>query len=228
MAKRLLPSLLLVIIAFGAFSQSSGFISDNVTGNPYRPASRPDVVGSPLLFSDWMPGVIYLKDGHKADKFPLNFDLFNNEVLFQHQGNSLVVVDAVKEVVIFPYGANANVSYVFRNGFLPVEKNNESTFYQVLQDGTTTLLKLTKKIITEKAEYNQPVVKSFESSETYYVVKANKAPQKISKSKKALLEALADSSGKLASWIEKNGYKCKSDEELVAVVKAFNENQHLQ
>ena len=40
--------------------------------------------GSPLLFAEWAQGVLYLKDGSKADKFLFNIDLYSNEILFQH------------------------------------------------------------------------------------------------------------------------------------------------
>jgi hypothetical protein len=216
--------LLILIIASGSNAQSSTFLADRVTGNFYKPATRPDVEGSPLLLPDWVPGVLYLKDGHKADKFLLNVDLYSNEILFQHEGNPLVVVNPVKEIVLFT-GA---VDLLFRAGYLPVDKNTETTFYQVLQDGPTSLLKLTRKIIKERKEYNQPVVKEFDIIETYYIVKAGKVPEKISKNRKSVLEAISDRTGKLEIWVEKNGYKCKTDDELKKVVKAFNENQFLQ
>lgn len=201
-------------------SQSTNFITDQVTGNLYKPNAKSNVEGTPLLFSDWVPGVLFLKDGYKADKFLLNMDLYANELLFQHNGNALVVVNPLKEFVLMPNGQSN--PYIFRAGFLAVDKNSESTFYQVLQDGPVALLKLSKKIILERKEYNQPLTQYFDLSETYYIVKAGQAPEKISKSKASLVGVIGDRSGKLETIIEKKRLRCKTEEDLIEVVKAFN------
>ena len=224
---------LLILLALAAFWQVDGFgqgsttfLSDQVTGNVYRPSNRSDVEGNSLLFPDWVPGIIYLKDGRKSDKFLINLDAYSQEVLFQHEGNALVVMDQVREVQFKIYDQGKQTLAVFRNGFLSVDKNLESTFYQVLEEGPVTLLKLTRKIVTEKTEYNQPVVKAFETTEAYYLVKDGKAPMKFNRSRKGLIDAIGDSNGKFMSWVEKQGLKCKNDEEMKAVVKAYNEGKY--
>jgi hypothetical protein len=222
--KLIIACLLLSVVIIDGFSQgSTTFLSDQVTGNVYRPSNRSDVEGNSLLFSDWVPGIVFLKDGRKTDKFLLNLDVYSQEVLFQHDGNALVVMDQVREVHFNVLREGKYNTLVFRNGYLVADKNLESTFYEVLQDGPVTLLKGTKKIITEKTEYNQPVVKAFETIETYYLVKNGTAPEKFSRSRKGLVGAIGDENGRLMNWVEKQGLKCKNDEEMKAVVKAFND-----
>lgn len=205
-------------------AQANGFLTDNVTGSVYRTKMDASINGNPFFIDEWLPGVITLKSGQKTDKYNLKLDLYSNELLFQYEGNALVVVNPVKEFVL---KTNPGSSYLFRAGYLPVERNTENTFYQVLADGPVTLLKLTRKIITERKEYNQAaVIKEFEASESYYIAKANGGIEKIRKDKKSLLAAINDADGSLAKWLEKKGLRCKSEEELVQAVTAYNNNQH--
>jgi hypothetical protein len=205
-------------------AQASGFLTDNVTGSVYRAKMDASINGNPFFIDEWLPGVITLRSGQKADKYHLKLDVYSNELLFQYEGNALVVVNPVKEFVL---KTNFGRSYLFRAGFLPVERNTENTFYQVLTDGPVTLLKLTRKIITERQEYNQAaVIKEFEASESYYIANADGGIEKIRKDKKSLLAAINDADGSFAKWLEKKGLRCKSEEELVKAVTAYNNNQH--
>ncbi len=215
----------LMLCFFSAFklsAQSNVFMADNVTGNLYKNNTDTEIEGSRFLLEEWMPGIIYMRDGHKADKFLLKFDLYSNQLLFLHEGNPLVVVNHVKEFVITPA---VGAPYLFRRGYDPVERNDELSFYQVVQDGPVSLLKHTAKTINERKEYNKAgVIKEFITTSNYFIAKATGEMIKIKKDKSSLISALGDADGKLQAWVEKNKLKCKTEEDLMVVVKGYNNN----
>ena len=203
------------------FTQSSVFLADKVTGNLYRVNENPDVAGSPFFLDEWVPGIIYLKDGYRAEKFKLKLDLYSNELLFLHEGKPLVVVNPVIEFVL---NVPAGEQYLFRSGYFSVDDNTEATYYQVLQEGQVTLLKQSRKIIIIKNEYSQRSgVKEFTGSENYFIARPGKTPVKIKKDKASLVAAIGDVDGKLMAWVNKNGLRCKSEEDMKMVVKAHSE-----
>ena len=222
--KTLLVLILCLITAGITNAQSTVFMADNVTGNLYRPSAETDIEGTRFLFEDWMPGVIYMKDGYKADKFLLKFDFYSNELLFLHDGKPLVVVNPVKEFVITPVVGSP---CLFRRGYQPVERNDELSYYQVIQDGSVSLLKFTSKSINERKEYSKAgVIKEYASVINYFIAKSNGEIVKIKKDKTSLLSAIGDADGKLRTWVDKNKIRCKTDEEMMTVVKAYNDNLH--
>lgn len=218
-------SLLLLTVTF-AHAQSNVFLADKVTGNLYKPEGANDIEGSRYFLEDWVPGIIYMKDGYKAEKFVLKFDLSSNELLFQHDGQTLVVVNPVKEFVLTAnFGSR---SFLFRKGYAPIDRNDGDTYYQVLRDGSVNLLKHTSKMITERKEYGKAgVIKEYATVINYYIARADGSLVKIKKNdRSSLLGAIGDSDGKLAAWAEKKKNRVKSEEDMVELVKAFNEGLH--
>ena len=216
-------SMALFLLLLPFLSNSQVFISDNVTGNIYREAADKSVEGSPFFIDDWSKGVIYMKDGSKADKFLLKLDALRNELIFLHDGQILSVVNPVKEFVLMP---SETKQLLFRCGYPTFERYDENSFYQVLQDGPTSLLKMNRKSIKESTAFNQGLKKEYILNETYYIAKQGRDPIRIRKDKSSLLEALGDADGKLAAWMSKNGNRCRTEDDMAAVVKAYNEGSY--
>jgi len=204
-------------------AQSSLFLADRVSGNLYKNSNAGDIQGSAFFKEDWLPGVIYLGDGYRADKFLLKLDLYSNELLFQHEGQALAVVNPVKEFVLTsPLGAQ----YLFRCGYMPIDVNDEKTFYQVIANGPTSLLKHIRKNINERKEYGSAAtIKEFITTESYFISQPKGVILKVKKDKRSLLDALGDD-GKMEAWMAKNKIKIKSEQDLVNVVNAWNQNLH--
>lgn len=216
-------SIALVFILLPFLSQSQVFISDNVTGNIYREAADKSIEGSPFFVDDWVKGVIYMKDGSKADKFLLKLDLLRNELIFLHDGQILSVVNPVKEFVL---NTADNKQLLFRCDYPAYERFDANSFYQVLQDGPTSLLKMNRKSIKESTAFNQGLKKEYILNESYYISKPGRDLVRIKRDRSSLLEALGDADGKLAAWMSKNGNRCRTEEDMAAVIKAYNEGSY--
>jgi hypothetical protein len=214
--------LLAIIAGFSLTASAQGALSAGGPGNFYKPENS-EVLGSPFLLPKFVKGVIYLLNGKKEENDLLNIDLYSNKLVYQEDGQTLVVINAVKEFVLKP---SDDLTLLFRNGFQAVDKNTAATFYQVLEQGNVSLLKLTRKIIKDKKEFNQAPAKEFDEVDTYYLVKNEGAPVKFRKDRSSVIAAIGDPDGKLEAWLRKTGNKCKQDEELKAVVRAVNENKY--
>ena len=220
-----LYSLLLITLTAVSFANAQ-FLRDNVSGAPYIANRYTDIQGSPLLFDSWNQGTIYLKDGTKAENFPLKFNVYENQLIFNYNDQALTVQNPVKEFVIAT-SAEANApKMVFRCGYIPVEKNDEKTFYQVLQDGPVALVKQIKKMVVTNATYGGAEnVREFSTTEAYFLAMPKGDLARIGKNKSSLIDALGDRQGKLDAWMKTNNNKGRSEADLMAAVKAWNENQ---
>ncbi|MFT3824455.1 MAG: hypothetical protein QM731_11065 [Chitinophagaceae bacterium] len=210
---------LLALVSITGWSQE---FAQDVAGRPYQVNQYMDIEGSPFFIDGWSKGIIYMKDGSKAEIFQLQLDLYLGQLLFKHNEQALIVENPVKEFVLQPA---TGVQYLFRNGYQSIDKNNAATWYQVLQDGPVSLVKQVKKVLQEKNEYNAATKsKSFSIVETLYIVKADGSLVKVKKDKSSLLDALADKKELLNRFIEKEKLRVKNEDDMKAIVKAYNEN----
>jgi hypothetical protein len=115
-------------------------------------------------------------------------------------------------------------SMIFRGGYPKVEDNTGGTFYEVLFDGNTSLLKCYRKI-TALSKQNALVSnkREFALEEKYYVGRPDSPPVRIKKDKASILKALSDKKDILEAYIEKEKKNCKTEAGLIDVVKKYNE-----
>lgn len=221
-------SILLALLsgALASMAQEQFFLTDKVSGNVYRQKDEfTNINGTPFFIEEWLPGVMYMKDGARANKFKLRFDAYNNELLFLNGNDPLVVVNPMSGFDITNF---SGTTFRFRCGFPAIDKNTDKTFYQLIEEGSAaSLLKLVKKNILTIEEYNKANgTKEFNLTETYFIVKPNGTIIKIKKDKSGILGALSDAGNGLSNWVEKNRLRCKTEEELMAVVKAYNDKSY--
>ena len=112
---------------------------------------------------------------------------------------------------------------VFRNGFKTADDTfTTNTFFQVLADGETPLIKRTKKKVNEYKEYNSATTtKNFQAITNYYLVKEG-LPIKIKKDKKSVIEAFGDRKSELEVFIKANDINLKSDVDLIKLTTYYN------
>lgn len=189
----------------------------------YRESADKEIAGSPFFLDEWSPGIIYMRDGSKAEKFLLKLDILRNELIFLHEGRILSVVNSVKEFVL---NTNSGNRFLFRCGYPEYERYDAGTYYQVISDGPYSFLKMNRKSVVESTAFNQGTKKEYVVNETYFIASPAQLLTKIKREKRSVLEALGDTDGKLAAWINKNGLRCKTEADIAAVVKVFNEGSY--
>lgn len=134
----------------------------------------------------------------------------------------MTFVKPVNEFTLAIIASAGTEQMLFRNGFTSTNGNAAKTFYQVLSDGETPLLKRSfKKILENKPYGSATVVKTFEEIHNYYLVQQGK-PLKIKKDKKAILELLSDYKSELEAFIKSNNLSFKSETDLIMLMTYYN------
>jgi hypothetical protein len=108
---------------------------------------------------------------------------------------------------------------VYRSGFQPVEKQTLLSFYQVLYEGKTKLLKYTYAKIEEFQGINDVNKGKFAINDLYYILSQNGSLQRTKLDKKTIL-GLLDPAKKdaITAMVDKENLKLKKVEDLIKVL----------
>jgi hypothetical protein len=179
------------------------------------------VSGNQLFLKDWSDGVIRFSSGKVTDKFKLKFNIAQNRLLLQFNGSTFAAESRINEFLM--YTKNKKDSFVFRKGFPDTDRGNAETFYQVLEKGKVTLLRLaTKDIIEEKEILASKVSRHYRDVEEFYLFRDG-VMNKINKETAPVQDILTDRREELKTFISEQQLKMRSPEDLVKVVKKYNE-----
>jgi hypothetical protein len=195
-----------------------------INGAPVMDSEYVEVDGNPYLFSDWVSGSVNLQD-NKSLTATLKFDICNNHLLFQSKDGTALELknDARSFVLNTGDKALSDISpLVFVNGYPPVGQRTESSWFQLIADGKTRLLKYYKKQIKEEKQFTSATTtKSFISMKYYYIFKNNQLIE-VSPSKKEIFKVLNDHSSELETYAKTNNINFKSDIDLAKLFAYYN------
>lgn len=216
-------SLCFIIVSLIAFkSMGQGMYMQDVNGRPLLTSVYENVSGSPYLSPEWITGKVIMSDAKTYEGVSLKYDQINDDVIFKGKDGTALAVDHVKEFKLAPYGEIAD-STVFRSGFPAVKSNSAKSFYEVMVDGKSKLLKKTIKTINTSREYNSATVdKTVVATTNYYLVNQAGNIVFISKDKKSVLKELPGKEAELNAFIASNKLNLKNDADLVKLVVYYN------
>lgn len=176
--------------------------------------------GTPLLTTTWLKGLVKFTNGttYKADF--LKYDLEKDQVYFKDtkSDNLLQFSLPVSEFSLVIGQENL----VFRSGYVAVDRNKPSSFYQVLVEGGVQLLKhRVKQPFDERAFNSATTTRTYKEDEYFYVAK-NNTPVKIKKDKKQVLAALGNHAADLEAYITEEKLNLKNEEDLMKLIVFYN------
>ena len=199
-----------------------GMYMQDVNGRPLLTSVYENVSGSPYLNPEWITGKVIMSDAKRYEGVNLKYDQINDDVIFKGKDGTALAVDYVKEFKLAPYGEIAD-STVFRSGFPAVKSNSAKSFYEVLVDGKSKLLKKTIKTINTSREYNSATVdKTVVGTTNYYLVNQAGNIVFISKDKKSVLRELPGKETELNAFIASNKLNLKNDADLIKLIVYYN------
>lgn len=207
---------------FVSLSLNAQILQDE-NGRPLLAIHYTDVKGSPFFAENWNKGKVRLADGETFDNMDLKYDQVSDQLIFKNSiGAAMTFVKPVNEFTLFSSASSELQHIRFRNGYIAANGNTAKTFYQVLIDGETPLLKRSFKKVSENKPYGSAtVIKTFEETHFYYLVQQG-TPVKIKNDKKAVLEALDNYKVELEEFVKINNLNFKSETDLVLLIKYYN------
>lgn len=198
---------------------AQGIFSD-VNGNVLRVNAYAAVKGSPFYAStDWIEGTINF-DGRTSGRTKVKYDLVEDALLYlDTQGNTIQITTPIKEFHLYGLGDSV---ITFRSGFEAVERNSQSSFYQVLVDGPFTLLKKIRKTIQENVSYGTSVKESyFNEQSQLFLFSPENGITRIS-NRSSFLNHMGDRRSLLESYAREHKLGYKSEDDLIKLVSFLN------
>lgn len=224
MKKNLIAVFLFAFLLISVRSQAQqNLLLQDVTGNPIMLQQYIDVQGSPFYNPEWITGKMTLVSNKVYKNVNMKYDQLKDKVYVKaNNGDMILLGDKVKEFTLDYPVMGATSEKIFRLGYFNIPDATADSYFEVLADGKTQLLKRSTKIIQENKEYNSASsTKTFVEIVKYYIVTQGNGTQ-IKKDKKSILKALTDKQPLLETYIKDNALNLKLDTDIAKLVTYYN------
>ncbi|MGN6293647.1 MAG: hypothetical protein ACTHMV_12960, partial [Chitinophagaceae bacterium] len=229
MTKKLL---LLLLIASPYLAKSQARASDPpVPGiNPFRDDQNMRAIynkphdlnaeGSPFLYDQYIPAEISVMQGGVYPGIKIKLNVVDNELLFMaDNGQEMSTTTPVKSIKLnMPKEDGSGMEELIFEGNGIALNSPGARIYQVLVDGKARLLKHIQISYSDVRKYPEGIMaRVFKKKSFYYAVVKNQPPVKFDKSKSEVMALFPDKQNEVASFIQTQKLKCKTEEDLVKV-----------
>ncbi|GAB3909871.1 hypothetical protein [Mucilaginibacter boryungensis] len=211
--KKFVSSLLTIALFVSVTAKAQNYYSD-IQGNVLKENRADEAEGSPYLKDTWGIGSATIAKG-TYDNMKLKYDLKNDVVVFASKDN--VPMSFAEPVTRFIIDGMK-----FASGFPAIGAQVKDSYYQVLSDGKTKLLKHLAKHIEETKTYGSATAnRTYVATATYYVFKDDKMSA-IKPDKKAVMAVMADKAGQMEDYLKNNKVNFKNDADLSQLFDKYN------
>ncbi|MCE7073290.1 hypothetical protein LZG74_23440 [Dyadobacter sp. CY327] len=188
--------------------------STGLSGTPYQETAA-DGENSPYLFKEWYSGTVRTSDDRVHDGVKIRYDLKKDEVEYKADSGLFRVSSGVKEFTI-PTGTDL---YIFKNGYPAVGEQTDKSFYRVLYDGNTKLLKkYVKPIKVEKAS----ATRTLEPNAKLYILKNDKLNPVQLSNRNSFLKLLSEEKNKMNYIIRESQLDFAAEDDLMTLLEEFD------
>lgn len=182
------------------------------------------ISGSVYDQTDYQLARITLKDGRVYNDVKTRINLLEQEVNFiASNGQEGYLGKGMASEIAYIDGKDdtQNVK-IFQCGFPPIDNQNRISFYQILFNGKTSLLKSVYKSIQERNnDLSGERFKEFATYENIYLLKEG-TMSRIKKDKSSVLAMFQDKKEVIAKYIEDQKLNLKNEAHLIALVQYYN------
>ena len=219
--------ILLLFVCVQSFGQ--GVIVDNIASGSNGsmnfsnlPSAKYSVLrGSPYISEEFKDGSVMMANaiGRWQKGYQLRLDTYLQQLEFKD--TEVIKVASSKQVRAFKIGYATYMS-----GFTAVDKQNSATYYEILYDGKTKLLKYTSTIL--EVVKNADDVKQGDQFTTYsiYYLVENDTLIKFFPTKKNFLKHFSsEKAKKIDQFISEKNLKMKDDNDFAEVLKFYDSNK---
>lgn len=183
-----------------------------------------DILGSVYDQAEYRLAKITLKDGRVYNDVKTRINLLEHEVNFiASNGQEGFLGKGIASEIAFIDANEATQDIkVFQCGFPSIDNQNRISFYQILLNGKTSLLKSVYKSIQERNnDLSGERFKEFTTYENMYFLKEG-TMVRIKKDKSNLITLLQDKKEAITKYIDDKKLNLKNEAHLIALVKYYN------
>ena len=230
---RLLLLIIGLTLTLSGFAQSLGSYMDaanldyimrnspgelrNMTGEAYG------TIGTPNFFEEFKTGNIYLSNKTVMKNVLINYDCFNDRVLFNRGEIDYVLNKRLIDFLEFP--VNMDNSIVFKQVF--VEEKKTTLFMKVVYQKESILYKHYYKTFQEAdytGAYNQDRrYNEYIDNHAWYIEIEDGELTRIRPTKKVLLQIMKSHKGEMEKFLKKENPDLKTEEGLYLVMEYYDE-----
>jgi len=182
------------------------------------------ISGSVYDNTEYQSAKIILKDGRVYNDVKTRINLLEQEVNFiaSNGQEGFLGKGMASEITYIDSKTETQVLKVFQCGFPPIDNQNRISFYQILLNGKTSLLKSVYKSIQERNnDMSGERFKEFATYENMYLLKEG-TMVRIKKDKSNLIALLQDQNQSIKKYIDDQKLNLKNEAHLIALVKYYN------
>jgi len=180
--------------------------------------------GTPYVFETWLPGEVFLKSKKKVLVKELNYNCFDNELVFLDPATKVIRLINRYTVDLF-YILNSSDTLLFA----PIEPENDGEFLfaQVLYKGGSVVYKLyQKEFVRANYEGGYSADRKYDEfadkSDLYFSKQDDPIFYKVKKSKKQILTVFPDAEDEISSYIKAEKLDLKLEEDVVKLLKYYD------
>lgn len=178
-----------------------------------------ELKGNPFLLTDWAKGSITTSET-VVDNLNILYNEVDDQLIFKtSKSNKEKVVLPVKEFTLVDE-TNGNATRKFSAGFAPTSATDEHTFFEVLVNGNTKLLKKNLKSISQNREYSGKIANTVIDDTNYYLVAKDNKLVKLNK--KNINKFLMSENRQLADYVQSNALHLKKEDDLIKLFNYYN------
>jgi hypothetical protein len=199
------------------------FVYDNI-GRPVFLRSDIDIQGSQYFEDKYCHATLKVRKGKTYHGLKVKIDLMNNSVIYVDESGKEMEAITPLDRIEFLDCADLSKNKVLISGLPPVDKQDESSLYIVLDSGNVSLLKHVKVVVTDKRNNfgNANIIRTIRQYEEYYSYSPGKSPMRLEKDNAAVLNTLADKKAEIGSYMTARDIKIRKEADLVKVFAYYN------
>jgi len=182
------------------------------------------IAGSVYDQTEYQLAKITLKDGRVYNDVKTRINLLEQEVNFiaSNGQEGYLGKGMASEIAYIDSKVETQNVKVFQCGFPPIDNQNRISFYQILFNGKTSLLKSVYKSIQERNnDMSGERYKEFATYENMYLLKEG-TMVRIKKDKSSIVAMFQDKKEAITKYIEDKKLNLKNEAHLIALVQYYN------
>jgi hypothetical protein len=199
----------------GAKVEMDRFMVD-ANGRILKPTGDYNEEGSPYFAREFFPGSVTMLKGNTYHGLQIKINFHTNEIIFlDEKNNEMVVAQPVERIEL----NTPNGIKIFRSGFMPVNKQDGNTFYEVLDSGNISFLKYTEVSFSERQPYpNARFVRTYRDRVLYYIARGTQI-EPLPKSIEEVPVLFAGKEAKITEFIKKEKLKLKRETDMIQLFR---------